>query len=75
MGAESDLARRERPGDAGLIARILHDFNTEFDTDSPGPVVLQARLQVLLAESETLALLDSRPETGLALGTLGPSVW
>ena len=32
--------RRAGIGDAGIVAGMLHDFNTEFDTDSPGPIVL-----------------------------------
>jgi GNAT superfamily N-acetyltransferase len=63
------------PGDAEEVARLLHDFNTEFDTLSPGPGVLATRLRVLLAEPATVAILAGRPPVALALVTLRPNVW
>jgi GNAT superfamily N-acetyltransferase len=63
--------------DADEVARLLHDFNTEFDTPSPGPGVLAARLRVLLAGDETFAILAGEPgaAVALALVTLRPNVW
>ena len=67
--------RRAGIGDAGIVASMLHDFNTEFDTDSPGPIVLASRLRSLLAGADTFALLGGEPPAGLALVTLRPNVW
>jgi GNAT superfamily N-acetyltransferase len=61
--------------EAAVVARLLHDFNTEFDTPSPGVDVLTDRLRALLATPDTVALLAGEPTEGLALVTLRPNVW
>ena len=67
--------RRATPDDADEVARLLHDFNTEFDTPSPGVAVLAPRLRRLLAGNDTVAILAGRPAVGVALVTLRPNVW
>ena len=67
--------RRARVDDAEAVAVLLNDFNIEFDTPSPGPEVLAARLRHLLSEPHTFALLGGDPAQGLALVTLRPNVW
>lgn len=67
--------RRATVGDAGEVARLLHDFNTEYDVESPGSEVLAARLRTLLAGDRTVALLAGEPAVGVALVTLRPDVW
>lgn len=57
------------------MARLLHDFNVEFSTPSPGPDVLAARLRLLLARDETFAILAGTPAAAVALVTLRPNVW
>jgi GNAT superfamily N-acetyltransferase len=61
--------------DADEVARLLHDFNTEFDTESPGTGVLAARLERLLADQVTVAVLVGAPAVGVALVTIRPNVW
>ncbi len=61
--------------DADEVARLLHDFNTEFETASPGPDVLAARLRTLLAVGDTLAILAGTPSVAVALITLRTNVW
>lgn len=63
------------PDDAGEIAGLLHDFNVEFDTPSPGPEPLRARLRELLAGDATLAVVAGTPAVAVALITLRPNVW
>jgi GNAT superfamily N-acetyltransferase len=74
--------------DALTVARLLHDFNTEFATPSPGPEVLERRLRTLLAAGDgtgtgtgtgtTAYLAETRAPTravGIALITWRPNVW
>jgi ribosomal protein S18 acetylase RimI-like enzyme len=64
--------------DADDVARLLHDFNTEFDWPSPGPGVLADRLRALLPGEETFAIVAGvagAPPVALALVTLRPNVW
>jgi hypothetical protein len=63
------------PDDADVIARLLHDFNTEFDTPSPGAAVLAPRLRVLLAGPSSFSILAGEPAVAVALVTLRPNVW
>ncbi len=53
--------------DAATVARLLDAFNREFDTATPGPVVLAKRLKRLLAGEETIALLAGDPAGTRAL--------
>ncbi len=61
--------------DAGEVARLLHDFNTEFDTPSPGVDVLAPRLGNLLEGEDVFAVLAGEPAVSVALVTLRPHVW
>ncbi len=61
--------------DADAVARLLHDFNTEFDTESPGPTALARRLRTLLAETTTFAVLGGDGPDGIALVSLRTNVW
>jgi GNAT superfamily N-acetyltransferase len=67
--------RLATPDDAVEVARLLHDFNTEFDTPSPGVDALAERLAELLGGPSTVAILAGRPNLGVALVTLRPNVW
>jgi GNAT superfamily N-acetyltransferase len=75
MPVDEVNVRTATPGEAGEVARLLHDFNTEFDTPSPGVAVLAPRLRSLLAGDATLAVLAGDPAVGVALVTLRPNVW
>lgn len=68
-------ARRATTDDADVVARLLHEFNTEFDSRTPGARALAGRLRGLLAAPETWALLVGDPPVGVALVTLRPNVW
>ena len=67
--------RQATVDDADEVARLLHDFNSEFGSPSPGPDVLAARLRVLLAGEETFAIIVGTPGVALALVTVRPNVW
>jgi GNAT superfamily N-acetyltransferase len=78
MGRSRPTATRlATPDDAGDVARLLHDFNTEFDTPSPGADVLATRLRRLLAGDGTVAILAGPPGGAVAVGlvTFRTNVW
>lgn len=58
-----------------MVAELLDRFNREFDTPSPGPAVLSARLERLLSSRELVALVAGEPAVGIALLSLRPNVW
>jgi len=72
--AESEI-RRAEAGDAAAVARLLHDFNTEYEDHTPGVPALTERLGELLAADEIVVLLAGDPPLGFALFRLRPSLW
>lgn len=67
--------RRAGAGDAANVARLLHDFNSEYDEPTPSIPTLTERLGELLAENDITVLLAGDPPTGFALFRLRPSLW
>jgi GNAT superfamily N-acetyltransferase len=69
------MVRVATPADAEVVAALLHDFNAEFETPTPGAEVLTSRLRELLSAGGTIALLAGDPAVGVALLTLRSNVW
>ena len=67
--------RRAEPADAADVARLLHDFNTEFDDPTPGVAVLTERARELIAAGEIVVLLAGEGPDGLAQFRFLRSVW
>jgi GNAT superfamily N-acetyltransferase len=67
--------RRAGEDDAGAVAQLLHDFNSEYEDYTPGVPALSERLSELLAEEAITVLLADNPPTGFALLRLRPSLW
>ena len=63
------------PTDAETVARLLDTFNREYHTPTPGPEILTARLQNLLAGADVIAFLAGDPAIAVVLLTLRPNVW
>src|SRR5438477_470329 len=63
------------PADARDAAQLLHDFNTEFGDETPGPEALAERLAQLLAEGHTAVLLAGARPDGVAVLRFRPSIW
>jgi ribosomal protein S18 acetylase RimI-like enzyme len=63
----SDTAiRRATPGDAEAVARLLHDFQGEFDEPSPGIEALEERYADLIRNRDMTVLLAGDGPTGFA---------
>jgi ribosomal protein S18 acetylase RimI-like enzyme len=71
----TESPRRAQPGDAPAVARLLHDFNTEFGDPTPGLEALTARVRQLLAEGEMTVFLGGDGPAGLALVRFRCSLW
>jgi GNAT superfamily N-acetyltransferase len=69
------MPRRAGPDDAAPIARLLHDFNTEYDDFTPGPEALERRVRELLEADEIAVVLAGDPPQGLALMRFRPALW
>jgi len=67
--------RRATPDDVAVVARLLHDFNTEFSTPTPGTRELESRLTQLLAGDDVVVLLTGEPASGVAVLSFRPNVW
>ena len=67
--------RRAQPGDAEVVGRLLFDFNTEFETETPDAATFTERFERLLAREDVVVLLSGEPgaETGFAFTTLRPT--
>ena len=69
------LVRRAGVADAPEVARLLHDFNTEFSDPTPGVEALSERARRLLATGEITVLLGGERPDGLAVIRFRPSIW
>jgi GNAT superfamily N-acetyltransferase len=67
--------RRAGVDDAVVVARLLHDFNTEYEEATPPVDVLAERLGELLASEAITVLLAGHPALGFALLRFRPSLW
>ncbi|MGC1850909.1 MAG: GNAT family N-acetyltransferase [Solirubrobacterales bacterium] len=63
------------PEDAVDVARLLHDFNAEFDEPTPAVEVLAERVRELVARGEIVVLLAGEGLDGLAQFRFLRSVW
>ena len=71
--ADTDV-RRATPTEAGLVGRLLFDFNTEFETETPSAVEFEERFARLLTDDDVVVLLAGGADpVGFAYLTLRPS--
>ena len=69
------MVRRAEPTDAPEVARLLHDFNTEYDDFTPGVDVLTDRVRRLVADGDMTVLLGGEGPDGVAVLRFRPSFW
>ena len=67
--------RRAGAGDAEAAARLLHDFNVEYDEPAPEVPVLAERLRDLIEAGDVTILLGGDGPDGIAVVRLRPSFW
>jgi ribosomal protein S18 acetylase RimI-like enzyme len=67
--------RKASPGDASEIARLLHDFQGEFDEPSPGIETLTERYRELIRKREMIVLLIGEGPDGFAQLRFRPWVY
>ena len=67
--------RRALPDDAHAVARLLHDFNTEYDDFSPGVEALTTNAREMLAAGDMIVLLAGDAPDGFAELRFRKSVW
>jgi ribosomal protein S18 acetylase RimI-like enzyme len=66
--------RRAQPEDADNVARLLYDFNTEYDEPTPDPPELAKRLREVMGD-DTIVLLAGGGPDGLAVLRFRLSLW
>jgi GNAT superfamily N-acetyltransferase len=75
-GSRRRPIREAGAGDAARVARLLHDFNVEYDDPTPPIPALAERVGELLAERAIVVLLaGDEPPSGVALLRLRPALW
>ena len=67
--------RRATPGDSAQVARLLHDFQTEFEEPSPGVETLEDRYADLIRQREMTVLLSGEGPDGFVQVRYRPSVY
>jgi ribosomal protein S18 acetylase RimI-like enzyme len=62
-GDDQPAIRRASAGDAPQVARLLHDFNSEYEDHAPGVEDLTSHYRELIADGElTVLLAGERPD-------------
>jgi ribosomal protein S18 acetylase RimI-like enzyme len=67
--------RRARPEDADVVARLLRDFNQEYEDPAPPQAEMAERIRVLLAHGDTVILLSGEPPVAIAVMRFRPGLW
>lgn len=66
--------RRAADADAEAVARLLHDFNTEFEEPTPGPRTLAERVRKLLGGDTRVLLAGAGPDA-VAVLRFREAIW
>jgi ribosomal protein S18 acetylase RimI-like enzyme len=72
---DAEPIRRADGDDAGVIARLLHDFNREYGEPTPKPDALAARIRLLLDGGDTAVLLAGEPPCAVAVLRFRLAIW
>jgi len=74
VGSEIPV-RRASAADAALAARMLHDFNAEFDEPAPPVEELSGYVGDLIQSGEATVLLGGEGPDGIAVMRLRTAIW
>ncbi len=69
------MVRKSNRDDAPLIARMLHDFNTEFSEPTPGTDILSRRVLCFIESGAMTYQLGGAGPDGFAQVSFRPSIW
>jgi ribosomal protein S18 acetylase RimI-like enzyme len=72
---DGPAVRRATPGDAPQVARLLHEFQLEYDEPSPGAEALEERYEELIRSKEMIVLLVGDGPDGFAQLRFRPWVY
>lgn len=75
VGADVPVVRCAGVGEAHAIAKLLYDFNREFDEPTPPVVDLAERIADLLKGGDTVVLLIGDGPDGLAVLRFRAAIW
>ena len=79
MGMVEEVTRDAGGAGVAAAARLLHDFNVEYDEPTPPPDELASRLTELVDDDQITVLLahdrDTAEAVGVAVMRVQPSVW
>jgi ribosomal protein S18 acetylase RimI-like enzyme len=67
--------RRATAADSADAARLLHDFNAEYDEPTPPAEELAGILRPLIAGAEAIVLFAGQGPDGIAVMRLRPALW
>lgn len=67
--------RRATAADVVAIGRLLHDFNTEYDSPTPTPDALAQRMRELMTGDDMVVLLAGSGPDGLVVLRFWPAIW
>jgi ribosomal protein S18 acetylase RimI-like enzyme len=67
--------RRAGARDADTVARLLRDFNAEYDDPVPPQAEMAERIRVLLGHGDTVILLAGEPPCALSVTRFRPGLW
>src|SRR3954469_14754893 len=67
--------RQAGAGGAADVARLLHDFNTEFSEPTPGVEELTRTIRPLIERDKVTVLLAGEEPDGIALLRFRPGIW
>jgi ribosomal protein S18 acetylase RimI-like enzyme len=62
-------------GELDAVGRLAHEFNEEFEEETPGPEVLAGRIGALVVTGEMEALLAGEGPDGFALLQFQATIW